>query len=84
MLWRFRGGVTGMTAQTRRRANAAEDNRGSPQRVTLAWLLAKAPVAIPVPGAGRPESIIDSAQPPELALSRDELARLDADGAGQG
>lgn len=50
----------------------------SPQRVTLAWMLAKAPVVIPIPGASRPESIIDSAQAPELALTPGELARLDA------
>ena len=37
----------------------------SPQQVTLAWLLAKAPVVIPIPGASRPESIIDSAQGPD-------------------
>jgi aryl-alcohol dehydrogenase-like predicted oxidoreductase len=50
----------------------------SPQRVTLAWLLAKAPVVIPIPGASRPESIIDSAQAPGLTLTTEELARLDA------
>jgi aryl-alcohol dehydrogenase-like predicted oxidoreductase len=50
----------------------------SPQQITLAWVLAKAPVVIPIPGASRPESIIDSAQAPELVLSSDELARLDA------
>jgi len=50
----------------------------SPQRVTLAWMLARAPVVIPIPGASRPESVIDSAQAPELALTPDELARLDA------
>jgi aryl-alcohol dehydrogenase-like predicted oxidoreductase len=49
----------------------------SPQRVTLAWMLAKAPVVIPIPGASRPESIIDSAQAPDLVLSVAELARLD-------
>jgi len=55
------------------------DSRGvSPQQVTLAWMLAKAPVVIPIPGASRPESIIDSAQADELVLSADELARLDA------
>jgi aryl-alcohol dehydrogenase-like predicted oxidoreductase len=50
----------------------------SPQRVTLAWMLAKAPVVIPIPGASRPESIIDSAQAAELTLSPGELARLDS------
>jgi len=54
------------------------DARGvSPQQVTLAWMLAKAPVVIPIPGASRPESIIDSARAPELELSAAELARLD-------
>jgi aryl-alcohol dehydrogenase-like predicted oxidoreductase len=46
--------------------------------VTLAWMLAKAPVVIPIPGASRPESIIDSAQAPDPALTAGELARLDA------
>jgi len=50
----------------------------SPQQVTLAWMLAKAPVVIPIPGASRPESIIDSAQAAGLELPDSELARLDA------
>jgi aryl-alcohol dehydrogenase-like predicted oxidoreductase len=33
---------------------------------------------IPIPGASRPESIRDSAQSPELTLTADELATLDA------
>jgi aryl-alcohol dehydrogenase-like predicted oxidoreductase len=49
----------------------------SPQQVTLAWMLAQAPVVIPIPGASRPESITDSAQATELELSSEELARLD-------
>jgi aryl-alcohol dehydrogenase-like predicted oxidoreductase len=50
----------------------------SPQQVTLAWMLAKAPVVIPIPGASRPEPIEDSARAVELTLSDEELARLDA------
>jgi aryl-alcohol dehydrogenase-like predicted oxidoreductase len=50
----------------------------SPQQVTLAWMLAKAPVVIPIPGASRPESITDSARAAELVLTAGELARLDA------
>src|ERR1039457_6507918 len=38
----------------------ADAHRVSPQQVTLAWMLAKAPVVIPIPGASRPASIIDS------------------------
>ena len=46
--------------------------------MTLAWMLAKAPVVIPIPGASRPESITGSAQAADLPLSPAELARLDA------
>ena len=41
-------------------------------------MLAKAPVVIPIPGASRPESIIDSARAADLELTESELARLDA------
>jgi aryl-alcohol dehydrogenase-like predicted oxidoreductase len=57
-------------------AEIAAEHGISPQRVTLAWLLAKAAVVIPIPGASRPESIIDSAQAPELTLTPEEFARL--------
>jgi aryl-alcohol dehydrogenase-like predicted oxidoreductase len=50
----------------------------SPQRVALAWELAKAPVVIPIPGARRPESIADSAAAATLRLDDDDLRRLDA------
>jgi len=49
----------------------------SPQQVTLAWMLAKAPVVIPIPGASRPESITDSAKAADLTLTPAELKRLD-------
>ncbi|MFC7481037.1 aldo/keto reductase [Luedemannella flava] len=50
----------------------------SPQRVCLAWMLAKAPVVIPIPGASRPESIVDSIAATDLVLTDDEYAALDA------
>jgi aryl-alcohol dehydrogenase-like predicted oxidoreductase len=49
----------------------------SPQRVALAWLLARSPVVIPIPGASRPESIRDSAAAVELQLTADQVALLD-------
>jgi aryl-alcohol dehydrogenase-like predicted oxidoreductase len=48
----------------------------SAQQVALAWMLAKSPRVIPIPGASRPESIADSAEAAELELSKDELADL--------
>ena len=59
-------------------AEVAAERGVSPQQVCLAWLLAKAPVVIPIPGARRVESITDSVAAAELELSGDELARLDA------
>ena len=58
-------------------AEVARAHDASPQRVCLAWMLAKAPVVVPIPGSSRPETIRDSALAPETALSGDELARLD-------
>jgi aryl-alcohol dehydrogenase-like predicted oxidoreductase len=48
----------------------------SPQQVTLAWMLALAPVVIPIPGASRPQSITDSAQAADLVLTEAEIDRL--------
>lgn len=63
------------SAGTAFHAVAAE--RGtSPQQIALAWLLARSPAVIPIPGASRPASITASAGAVELTLSTDELDRL--------
>jgi aryl-alcohol dehydrogenase-like predicted oxidoreductase len=59
-------------------AKVAEAHGVSPQQVCLAWMLAKAPVVIPIPGSSRPATIRDSAAAVHLTLSQDELAELDA------
>jgi aryl-alcohol dehydrogenase-like predicted oxidoreductase len=48
----------------------------SPQRVALAWLLSLGPTVIPIPGASRPETILDSIGAAELQLTDDELAAI--------
>jgi aryl-alcohol dehydrogenase-like predicted oxidoreductase len=70
------------------KANAGEfDNTGafaeiahahgvSVYQVALAWELALSPIVIPIPGASRPASIIDSAQAADLFLPQDELNYL--------
>ncbi|MGA5797423.1 aldo/keto reductase [Streptomyces cellulosae] len=50
----------------------------SPQRVALAWLLHRAPTVIPIPGASRPASILDSARATETVLGAAELEQLEA------
>ncbi|MCX5262945.1 aldo/keto reductase [Streptomyces sp. NBC_00199] len=59
-------------------ARVAEQHGVSPQRVCLAWELARSPVVVPIPGASRPETILDSLAATELALTAGELAELDA------
>jgi aryl-alcohol dehydrogenase-like predicted oxidoreductase len=59
-------------------ARVAQAHGVSPQRVCLAWMLAKAPVVVPIPGASRPETAADSAAASELPLTPPELAELDA------
>ncbi|GAA3390762.1 aldo/keto reductase [Streptomyces roseoviridis] len=48
----------------------------SPQRVALAWLLARPGTVVPIPGASRPQTARDSAAAAELALTEQELAEL--------
>lgn len=47
-------------------------------QVALAWLLAKCPVAIPIPGASRVRSAMDSAAAANIRLGAEDLAELDA------
>ena len=46
--------------------------------MTLAWHLAQADVVLPIPGASRPASIIDSAAATHLTLTDDQLTRLNS------
>lgn len=49
----------------------------SPFQVALAWLLAKSPVVVPIPGASKITSALDSAAAAQMAFSQDDLATLD-------
>jgi len=79
--WSPLGGISQAGALGSRFAPFAEIGAAhgvSPQRVCLAWMLAKAPVVVPIPGSSRPETIRDSAAAVDVRLSAEELARLDA------
>ncbi|MEV6908954.1 aldo/keto reductase [Amycolatopsis sp. NPDC051071] len=54
----------------------AEELGISPQQVCLAWLLAKSPSVVAIPGSTRPATIRDSAAAADLVLSAEDLARL--------
>jgi aryl-alcohol dehydrogenase-like predicted oxidoreductase len=78
--WSPLGGIGGagkLGARHHEFEEVARAHGVSPQQVALAWELARAPVVVPIPGASRPETILDSLRAAELQLSEDELARLD-------
>ena len=55
------------------------DNKGvSPYALTIAWHLAKFPTSIPIPGASKAGSILDSLEGTKITLTAAELAELDA------
>jgi diketogulonate reductase-like aldo/keto reductase len=54
----------------------AERHGVSVQRVQLAWLLAQDAPVLPLVGATRPATIVDSAGAASLRLTEDDLARL--------
>ncbi|TXL89656.1 aldo/keto reductase [Streptomyces sp. IB2014 016-6] len=58
--------------------SVADAHGVSPQRVCLAWLLAKSPTVVPIPGSSRPETVTDSAAAADLELTAAEVAELDA------
>ena len=58
---------------------AMADNKGvSPYALTIAWHLAKFPTSIPIPGASKTASILDSLEGTKIALTPQEIEELDA------
>ncbi len=77
--WSPLGGISNAADLGSRHAafqQVADAHGVSPQQVTLAWELSLAPVVVPIPGASRPTSVIDSAAAVDLVLSVEELASL--------
>ena len=54
----------------------------TPGQVALAWLLARSPVMLPIPGTSSVEHLEENVAAARLKLTIDELARLDKAGAG--
>lgn len=72
------GGAARLGSRLAAFSTVAADHGVSPQRVALAWLLAKGPHVLPIPGAARKESIIDSAAAVDLELSQEEVRILES------
>jgi len=80
--WSPMGGIGNPAAVGTGKYNAFDDlakAKGvSAYAITIAWHLANSPVEIPIPGATRPESILDSFKGVGITLNADELAQLNA------
>ncbi len=61
-------------------AEIAATHHATPGQVWLAWLLARSPVALPIPGTSSVDHLEENVAAAELKLSDDELARLDKAG----
>jgi pyridoxine 4-dehydrogenase len=61
-------------------AEIAAAHDATPAQVALAWLLARSPVMLPIPGTGSVEHLEENIAGVELTLSNDERARLDEAG----
>ncbi len=83
--WSPLGGIKAARELSDRHAafgRVAEAHGVSPYQVTLAWELALSPTVVPIPGASRPDSIVDSAKAADLELTADEVAELSATETG--
>jgi aryl-alcohol dehydrogenase-like predicted oxidoreductase len=79
--WSPLGGITGAADLGRSFepfATVARDHGVTPQVVALAWELGKSDVVIPIPGASRPQSILDSVTAATIKLRAEDMDRLDA------
>ena len=74
------GGPSGAKslARTGPLATLAKSRGMSPHRLVIAWMLAKSPSVIAIPGARRAESIVDCAQAGDLVLSADDVRAVEA------
>jgi aryl-alcohol dehydrogenase-like predicted oxidoreductase len=58
-------------------ADIADAHGATTGQVALAWLLARSPVMLPIPGTGSVEHLEENVAAADLQLSEDEIARLD-------
>jgi pyridoxine 4-dehydrogenase len=60
--------------------DAARRHGASPQQIVLAWLLARSPPMLPIPGSGSPEHVAQNVAAASIALSDDEVAAISKGG----
>ncbi|MER5425215.1 aldo/keto reductase [Streptosporangium roseum] len=61
-------------------AQVAKEVGGTPVQVALAWLLARSPVMLPIPGTGSAAHLEENMAAARIELTREQFSRLDAVG----
>jgi aryl-alcohol dehydrogenase-like predicted oxidoreductase len=56
--------------------DAARRHGASPRQIVLAWLLARSPRMLPIPGSGSPEHVAENIAAAGIKLSDDETAAI--------
>ena len=59
-------------------AEIAGRRKITPGQVALAWLLAKSPSIVPIPGSRRPERVTENLRAADVTLSAEEVAEINA------
>jgi pyridoxine 4-dehydrogenase len=57
-------------------AEAAKRHNASPRQIVLAWMLARSPQILPIPGTGSPEHVETNVAAASIELSPDEIAAI--------
>jgi aryl-alcohol dehydrogenase-like predicted oxidoreductase len=76
---RFQGeNLTRNVAAVRPLERIAQRMNATPAQVALAWVLAREPTIVPIPGTTNPAHLASNAAAASLAMRADDLAQLDA------
>jgi pyridoxine 4-dehydrogenase len=67
----------GSALKLSRARKLAEKLKATPAQVAIAWLLAKSPVMLPIPGTGKVAHLEENVAAAKLKLSKEDLAALD-------
>ena len=57
--------------------NMAEEKEATPAQISLAWMLAKKPWIVPIPGTRKYARLVENGQAAEVDLTKEEIASLD-------
>ncbi len=55
----------------------AEEKKGTPAQISLAWMMCKKPYLVPIPGSRKAERIRENAGAADITLTAEEVAEID-------